>query len=177
MPAASRRPGRSTKRTPRFIVRDAIKQALAYRRKHRDKMISCAATGTPIYRRRCAQCKFLFTDAFDDWSIEQFMTHIYNDEYELVDPDYRLLRPRANADVVGRLWGAIKAGTRSSHYGGGNVRILHRVFRDAGFPEAVTFTRTMPEHATRPEGNLIWCKLRRRFQDAYPILCWNRFDT
>jgi hypothetical protein len=38
MPAASRR--RSTKRTPRFIVRDAIKQALAYRRKHRDKMIS-----------------------------------------------------------------------------------------------------------------------------------------
>jgi hypothetical protein len=42
MPAASRR--RSTKRTPRFIVRDAIKQALAYRRKHRDKMISCAAT-------------------------------------------------------------------------------------------------------------------------------------
>ena len=37
MPAASRR--RSTKRTPRFIVRDAIKQALAYRRKHRDKMM------------------------------------------------------------------------------------------------------------------------------------------
>jgi hypothetical protein len=28
----------------RFIVRDATKQALAYRRKHRDKMISCAAT-------------------------------------------------------------------------------------------------------------------------------------
>jgi hypothetical protein len=51
MPAASRR--RSTKRTPRFIVRDAIKQALAYRRKHRDKMISFAAIKILFDERSC----------------------------------------------------------------------------------------------------------------------------
>ena len=53
-------------------------------------------SGVPIYYRRCADCKFLFTDAFDDWSTEQFKTYLYNDEYKLVDPDYQITRPRAN---------------------------------------------------------------------------------
>jgi 2-polyprenyl-6-hydroxyphenyl methylase/3-demethylubiquinone-9 3-methyltransferase len=110
-----------------------------------------ALAGTPIYYRRCPQCKFLFTDAFDDWSIEQFKTHIYNDEYEVVDPDYCSLRPRANADVVARLWGAIKAETRVLDYGGGND-VFCTVLRDAGFPIAVTFDPMVPEHAMRPEG-------------------------
>jgi hypothetical protein len=34
-------------------------------------------SGVPIYYRRCADCKFLFTDAFDDWNDEQFKTYIY----------------------------------------------------------------------------------------------------
>jgi SAM-dependent methyltransferase len=113
--------------------------------------VKLALSGTPIYYRRCAQCKFLFTDAFDGWSIEQFKTHIYNDQYQLVDPDYRSLRPRANADVVARLWGAIKAQTRVLDYGGGN-NVFCAALRDAGFPIAVTFDPMVPEHAMRPEG-------------------------
>ena len=97
--------------------------------------VKLALSGTPIYYRRCAQCKFLFTDAFDDWSIEQFKTHIYNDDYELVDADYRSLRPRANADVVARLWGAIKA-KRASSIMGAATTYLHRAskrwFLDSG---------------------------------------------
>ena len=117
--------------------------------------VKLALSGTPIYYRRCAQCKFLFTDAFDGWSIEQFKTHIYNDQYQLVDPDYRLLRPRANADVVARLWGAIKAQTRVLDYGGGND-VFCTALRDAGFPMAVTFDPMVPVTQRARRVNLIW---------------------
>jgi SAM-dependent methyltransferase len=113
--------------------------------------IKLALSGTPIYYRRCSECKFLFTDAFDDWSIEQFKAHIYNEEYKLIDPGYCSLRPRANADVVARLWGAIKTETRVLDFGGGND-VFCTALRDAGFPVAVTFDPMVPEHATRPEG-------------------------
>ena len=117
-----------------------------------------ALSGVPIYYRRCASCAFLFTDAFDDWSIEQFKTHIYNDEYKLFDHEYQNDRPRANADVVARLWGAIKEETRVLDYGGGND-IFCAALRDSGFPTAVTYDPMVPAHATRPEGkyDLVTC--------------------
>jgi SAM-dependent methyltransferase len=108
-------------------------------------------SGVPVYYRRCAECKFLFTDAFDDWSIEQFKTHIYNDAYKLIDPDYASARACTNADSVARLWGAVKAETRILDYGGGNGTFC-AALRDAGFPVAVTFDPMVPEHATLPEG-------------------------
>lgn len=55
-------------------------------------------SGMPVYYRRCAECKFLFTDAFNDWSIEEFKTPIYNAEYKLIDPEYKSARARSNAD-------------------------------------------------------------------------------
>jgi SAM-dependent methyltransferase len=108
-------------------------------------------SGVPVYYRRCAECKFIFTDAFDDWSIEQFRTCIYNDDYKLVDHEYVADRPRANADAVARLWGAVKAETRVLDYGGGNGT-FSAVLRDAGFPVALTFDPLVPEHATPPKG-------------------------
>ena len=104
----------------------------------------------PVYYRRCAECKFLFTDAFDDWSVEEFKTHIYNDEYKVIDPEYESARARSNADAVVRLWGAVN-GNRVLDYGGGNGTFC-AALRDAGFPVAVTFDPLVPEHATPPEG-------------------------
>ncbi len=77
-------------------------------------------SGVPIYYRRCAACGFLFTDAFDDWSQDQFKTHIYNDGYHLFDPDYQTSRPSNNAAVVANFWAAHKAGMRVLDFGGGN---------------------------------------------------------
>ena len=65
-------------------------------------------TGTPVYYRRCDACGFLFTDAFDDWSQDDFKTHIYNADYHAVDPGYVLTRPRDNAAVVKQTFGAHK---------------------------------------------------------------------
>jgi SAM-dependent methyltransferase len=108
-------------------------------------------SGVPVYYRRCADCQFLFTDAFDDWGIAEFKTHIYNDDYELIDPDYASARPRNNAHAVARLWGAVKTRTRILDYGGGNGTFC-AALRDAGFPVAVTFDPMVPEHAMPPEG-------------------------
>jgi hypothetical protein len=112
--------------------------------------IRFSLSGVPIYYRRCANCKFLFTDAFDDWNTEQFKTHIYNGEYKLVDPDYQTARPLANAGVVARLWGAIKAQTRVLDYGGGNDAFC-AALRANGFLTAVSYDPMVPEYARRPD--------------------------
>ena len=77
-------------------------------------------SGVPVYYRQCVHCGFLFTDAFDGWSEQQFKTHIYNDGYKSIDPDYESYRPRVNAETVVRLCGEHKATLRVLDYGGGN---------------------------------------------------------
>ena len=50
--------------------------------------------GTPVYYHQCTHCKFIFTIDFDNWSIDDFITNVYNDEYTLVDPEYTEIRPK-----------------------------------------------------------------------------------
>jgi hypothetical protein len=115
-------------------------------------------TGTPVYFRRCGACGFLFTDAFDDWSQDDFKANIYNDEYIQVDPGYVLTRPRDNAGVVNQIFGAHKAALRVLDYGGGND-VLCTELRAAGFPLATTYDPFVPEFAKPPDGkfNLVTC--------------------
>jgi hypothetical protein len=115
-------------------------------------------SGVPVYYRRCSACGFLFTDAFDDWSEDQFRTHIYNDGYHAFDPDYQTVRPSGNARYVADLWGAHKAGMRVLDFGGGND-VFCASLRASGFSEAVTYDPMVPEHARRPDGkfDLVTC--------------------
>lgn len=107
-------------------------------------------SGVPIYYHRCPECGFLFTTAFDDFSTEDFLRHIYNEEYILVDPDYLGDRARYNAKV---LLGLFSEGRprRILDYGGGNG-VLAGCLRDAGFPDVENYDPFVPDHATRPEG-------------------------
>lgn len=115
-------------------------------------------SGIPVYYRRCGSCGFLFTDAFDDWGMEQFRTHIYNDDYRLYDPDYAVARPIANATMVGDLWANHRSDMRVLDYGGGND-VFCSALRARGFKEAITYDPMVPEHAGRPEGkfDLVTC--------------------
>ena len=45
-------------------------------------------SGIPIYYHRCTRCAFIFTAAFDDFTNQQFLDVIYNEQYALVDPEY-----------------------------------------------------------------------------------------
>jgi 2-polyprenyl-6-hydroxyphenyl methylase/3-demethylubiquinone-9 3-methyltransferase len=115
-------------------------------------------SGMPIYYRRCAGCGFLFTDAFDDWSHEQFKAHIYNSDYLAVDPEYEEVRPRRTAEIVVGLWAEHMAQTRLLDFGGGND-MLCSVLRQKGFPVALTYDPMVPQYAQRPEGkfDLVTC--------------------
>jgi len=107
--------------------------------------------GVPIYYRRCAACGFLFTDAFDDWSEDQFKTHIYNDAYLAFDPDYQTARPSADASVVTQIFGERKGSLKVLDFGGGNDTLC-TTLRANGFATAVTYDPMVPEYAVRPEG-------------------------
>jgi DNA-binding XRE family transcriptional regulator/SAM-dependent methyltransferase len=115
-------------------------------------------SSVPISYHRCAACGFLFTDAFDDWSHDQFRTHIYNDDYHLFDPDYQTARPTNNANVVADFWAAHKAGMRVLDFGGGND-VFCSILRARGFSEAVTYDPMVPEYSRHPNGkfDLVTC--------------------
>ncbi|HET7887518.1 MAG TPA: class I SAM-dependent methyltransferase [Bradyrhizobium sp.] len=115
-------------------------------------------SGLPVYYRRCETCGFLFTDAFDDWDIGEFKTHIYNDDYVKYDPDYLEARPSGNASWVAQFWSEHKSGMRVLDYGGGND-VLCSSLRASGFKEAVTYDPMVAEHALQPSGkfDLVTC--------------------
>jgi SAM-dependent methyltransferase len=115
-------------------------------------------SGIPIYYRRCTACDFLFTDAFDCWTDDQFKIHIYNDDYQHIDLEYNGPRPHANADAAVRLWGKHKTEMRILDFGGGNDLFCARL-RANGFPVALTYDPMVSAYARRPDGkfDLVTC--------------------
>jgi hypothetical protein len=74
----------------------------------------------PVTYRICEQCHFIFTNFFDDFADNQWRTYIYNDDYAAIDPQYRIVRPRANARIISAALFGRKAGTIGLDFGGGN---------------------------------------------------------
>jgi SAM-dependent methyltransferase len=125
---------------------------------HDESGTKLPVSGVPVYYRQCGHCGFVFTDAFDGWSEQQFKTHIYNDGYKSIDPDYESYRPRVNAETVVRLCGEHKTKLRVLDYGGGNDALCGTL-RAAGFPAALTYDPMVPAYAQRPAGkfDLVTC--------------------
>ena len=94
-----------------------------------------ALSGCPVYYRRCAQCGFVFTDAFDGWSQQDFQQQIYNADYALVDPDFVETRPTGNARLVAESFADARATMRILDYGGGAGLLAERL-RAEGFDAA-----------------------------------------
>jgi 2-polyprenyl-6-hydroxyphenyl methylase/3-demethylubiquinone-9 3-methyltransferase len=105
--------------------------------------------GVPVYYYRCRECRFLFTTAFDGFSVADFRRHVYNEEYPLLDPDYQEVRPRGNANWLCDLFSAGRP-RRVLDYGGGNGALAD-LLRAAGFPHADTYDPYVPRHAARPQ--------------------------
>jgi SAM-dependent methyltransferase len=89
-------------------------------------------SGTPVRYHLCLQCGFCFAPELQAWTPQQFAESIYNDRYELVDPDYRSARPLSNAQNVDGAFGAHKARLRHLDYGGGSG-LLSATLRGAGW--------------------------------------------
>jgi SAM-dependent methyltransferase len=99
------------------------------------KGLRLSLSGVPVYYRRCGQCGFAFTDAFDGWMLEEFQKRIYNRDYLLVDPDYVELRPAANARMVAESFPDCRSSIRILDYGGGSGLLAKRL-REMGFSAA-----------------------------------------
>jgi hypothetical protein len=89
-------------------------------------------SGYPVYFRRCGQCGFAFTTAFDSWDPKAFHEHIYNRDYIVVDPDYIDLRPSGNAKLVASSFPDARQSTEILDFGGGAGVFADRL-REQGF--------------------------------------------
>jgi 2-polyprenyl-6-hydroxyphenyl methylase/3-demethylubiquinone-9 3-methyltransferase len=107
------------------------------------------ASGTPIAYRRCVACGLVFTDAFDDWSHDDFRAHIYNDAYPQVDPDSVGARPVNNAARFARTFAVARAELEVLDYGGGEGRFAAEM-RAAGFA-CETYDPIYPAAGGRPD--------------------------
>jgi SAM-dependent methyltransferase len=105
-------------------------------------------SGIPIYYHRCPTCEFIFTTAFDHFTTEDFARYIYNEEYPLIDPDYKEARPRANAGILCNLFQVIKP-RRMLDYGGGSG-VLAETLRTVGFGPVETYDPFVPRFRTKP---------------------------
>ena len=74
----------------------------------------------------CDVCGFCFAPEIAAWPTKEFENKIYNEQYAVVDPDYKSVRPTNNAEMIDQLFGS----TKPSHidYGGGSG-LLSEVLR------------------------------------------------
>jgi rubredoxin len=89
-------------------------------------------SGRPIYYNRCAECAFVFAPEFSGWSDQDFQTHIYNERYIDIDPDYVSKRPLANTGFLQQLFGEGRQAIRHLDYGGGSG-VLAKALTDKGW--------------------------------------------
>lgn len=76
------------------------------------------ASGVLVRYYLCGRCGFCFAPEFSSWSFKDFEKRIYNDDYAIVDPDYRLARPQANAELLAKTF--VGTAIRHIDYGGGS---------------------------------------------------------
>jgi 2-polyprenyl-6-hydroxyphenyl methylase/3-demethylubiquinone-9 3-methyltransferase len=135
---------------PLFGVVDFNKTCLEFDRK------KLPLSGIPIYYRRCQQCGFLFTTAFDDWSPRAFIQHIYNADYHIIDPECELTRPTNNLAMVDEWLSEIKSQVRILDYGGGNGK-LAELLRGAGYAAESYDPYTIGDVRPSAQFNVITC--------------------
>lgn len=52
---------------------------------------------------KCTFCDFFFTDFFDNWTESDWAEWIYNEDYIIVDPEYKKARPEKTAQSIAKL--------------------------------------------------------------------------
>jgi len=106
-------------------------------------------SGIAVYYYKCRQCSFVFTPQFDNASHQEFKTHIYNDEYVTVDPDYVAVRPDGTASMINNSFAANKETLSILDYGGGSGRVETNL-KELGFNHVDTYDPFSERFSQRP---------------------------
>lgn len=83
-------------------------------------------SGVAIYYHQCDSCGLIYTNAFDNWSTDDYAKHIYNDEYVKFDPAYPKIRPQENASFLLKNFSAI-ARLSVLDYGSGSGQLAEEL--------------------------------------------------
>ena len=84
--------------------------------------------GVPIYYTLCDRCGFCFAPEMYRWSIDEFSTRIYNDDYILVDPDYSGSRAHTYAQMLAGMFANHVLDICHLDYGGGDGSLSSELF-------------------------------------------------
>lgn len=91
----------------------------------------------------CDQSGFCFVPEMYAWSFDEFGKHIYNQDYEAIDPDYKHARPQSNAQLIEQLFAGSKIHLRHLDYGGGSG-LLSRILCGKGWDSTTYDPFSMP---------------------------------
>lgn len=97
-----------------------------------NKGVFLKKSGVAVYYVLCSRCQFYYTPNMILWTPEQFKTHVYNDDYLLIDSEYEEIRPRHNYGLLSSKFGQFKNNFSHLDYGGGNGN-LSWLLRADGF--------------------------------------------
>lgn len=89
-------------------------------------------SGIPVVYSKCENCRFIFTQFFDDFSPEEWSFYIYNDEYVRVDPGYISGRPQSNLRQLSRFLRNKEKDIIGLDYGGGSG-LTANLMNEAGY--------------------------------------------
>lgn len=90
-------------------------------------------SGIAIYYALCGECGHCFSPDMCSWSKEKFEEEIYNEQYELVDPDYLGARAKANARMLtNSIFSKLPRFIRHMDFGGGKG-LLASHLRECGW--------------------------------------------
>lgn len=88
---------------------------------------------TPVDYYLCGNCRFCFAPIFLEWSKEQFLKLVYNDQYLEFDPEYTSTRPLRNAGCLLDIFQDIdKSVIDHIDYGSGSG-VLSETLKDCGW--------------------------------------------
>jgi hypothetical protein len=113
-----------------------------------DRPYGFGVAGIPVSYFRCQHCQFLFTNFIDDWTPEEVARHIYNDDYILVDPEYKEARPFAQAKEMSRILDGCQQ-LRILDYGSGSGKFA-KYMTEFGFAFVTSYDPF--SNPVRPEG-------------------------
>jgi len=91
-----------------------------------------ALSGFAVYYAICTRCGFTSCDTLREWSDQDYLERIYNEDYIRFDPDYERVRPLANAKLIQSIFRDAKPHIRHLDYGGGNG-VLSDQLREQGW--------------------------------------------
>jgi len=137
-----------------------------------------APVGIPVYYYRCVTCDFIFTNAFDEFSKNDFNKYIYNGDYILVDSEFKEERPKRNAKSISELLSANK-NIHILDYGGGQGGFAE-ILKESGFTNVDTYDPFYGSDSVKPEKryDCITClevaehsiEPRETFKDIFSLL-------